>query len=134
MAETCPATRPATGLLRGQRVLVVEDEYLLAEELRRALAAAGAEVIGPVPRVGAALAVLDRGPAPSLAVLDVNLQGEMVWPVAEALAARRIPFIFATGYEGEVIPPSHAHAPCTQKPVEMQQIMRMLARAARDRD
>lgn len=106
--------------LNGRRVLVVEDEYLLAEDLRAALERQGAEVMGPVATVAGALDLLRRGPAPVIAILDINLQGEMVYPVADALRARGIPFIFATGYDAQAIPPAYAGVPRAEKPVELQ--------------
>ena len=77
----------AASSLRGERVLVVEDEYMLAQDLREDLERRGATVIGPVPTVAEALDLLGRSPAPSMAILDINLQGEMSYPVAEALRA-----------------------------------------------
>jgi CheY-like chemotaxis protein len=89
--------------LRDRRILVVEDEYFLAMELERDLRAAGARVIGPAPSVGQALALIASEPDIDVAVLDVNLRGEVVYPAADALIARRIPFLFATGYgDGEL--------------------------------
>ncbi|MGU3362955.1 response regulator [Methylobacterium sp. M6A4_1b] len=85
------------GHLSGRRVLVVEDEYFLADELDQALEEAGATVLGPAPSVRAALDLLESGPAPDVATVDVNLGGEMAYPVAEALLARGVPFLFTTG-------------------------------------
>ena len=125
-----PDTLPALGLpsLRGRRVLVVEDEYLLADDLREALEAAGAEVVGPVGTVTEALDLLARGPAPDAALLDVNLQGEMVYPVADALRARGLPFVFTTGYDAQAIPQAYADVPRAEKPVELQQVAKALVR------
>lgn len=102
---------------RGRRVLVVEDEYVLAEDLREELEREGAEVLGPVPSVAGALALLRGGPAPYVAILDINLQGEMAWPVADRLRELGVPFIFATGYEAEAIPRAYADVPRAEKPV-----------------
>ena len=79
------------------RILVVEDEYLIALELDIQLRAAGYRVIGPAPDVDRALKLL-RDEAPDAAVLDVNLAGEWVTPVAHALQAMSVPFILASGY------------------------------------
>lgn len=117
------------GALLNRHVLVVEDDYLLAGELRNWLAQEGAAVIGPVPRVGAALELLNRSPRPSLAILDINLQGRMAWPVAEALLARGIPFVFVTGYDAEVIPSAFAQIPRAEKPVDLGQLLRLLLSA-----
>ncbi len=79
------------------RILVVEDEFLIAMELDNTLRSAGYEILGPVPNVSAALRVL-AAERPDAAVLDVNVQGEWVTPVAEVLRAMLVPFILASGY------------------------------------
>lgn len=108
--------------LRGRRVLVVEDEYMLAEDLRQELEDQGAEVLAPVPTVAEALELLHQGPAPDLAILDINLQGEMVYPVADALRAQAIPFLFATGYDAQAIPPAYADVPRAEKPLALRDL------------
>ncbi len=115
----------AFAVLRGRRVLVVEDEYLLAEDLRQELERQGAEVLGPVPTVAEALELLATGPAPSIAILDINLQGEMAFPVADALRERAIPFVFATGYDAQAIPPAYADVPRMEKPLELKAMERI---------
>lgn len=79
------------------RILVVEDEYLIALELDTQLRTAGYRVIGPVPDIDRALKLL-RADRPDAAILDVNLAGEWVTPVAQALRAMSVPFILASGY------------------------------------
>jgi DNA-binding response OmpR family regulator len=79
------------------RILVVEDEYLIALELEVTLRAAGFQVIGPAPDVDAALVLL-KAERPDAAILDVNLAGRRVTPVAEALHGMSVPFILASGY------------------------------------
>ena len=106
--------------LRGRRVLVAEDEYLLAQDLREELERRGAEVLGPVPSLAEGLELLRAGSAPSLAILDISLRGEMVYPLADALRARNIPFIFATGYDAQAIPPAYADVPRAEKPLEIE--------------
>ena len=113
---------PQAAPLAGRRVLVVEDEYLLAEDLRPALEAQGAEVMGPAASVAQALDLLRSGLSPYMAILDINLHGEMVYPVADALRARGIPFIFATGYEAWAIPEAYADVTRAEKPVELRSI------------
>ena len=105
--------------LQGRRVLVVEDEYLIAEDLREQLLSCGAEVLGPVASVNDALALLEDGAAPDLAILDIGLGGEKVYPVADALRVRGIPFVFATGYDAWIIPDGYADVPRTEKPVAL---------------
>jgi DNA-binding response OmpR family regulator len=83
------------GLTR--QILVVEDEFLIALELEQTLRRAGYQVVGPAARVGMALRLL-RQVRPDAAVLDVNLAGERVTPVAEVLQAMAVPFLLASGY------------------------------------
>ena len=105
--------------LRGRRVLVVEDDYLLAQDLREQLMSWGAEMMGPVASVTEALALVEAGPAPDMAMLDIGLGDEMVYPVAEALRTRGIPFVFATAYDAWVIPDAFAGVPVAQKPIAL---------------
>jgi len=110
----------------GRRVLVVEDEFLIAMELAAGLEAAGATVLGPTPSVTAALAMLERAAELDGAVLDVNVRGETVFPVAQVLEERRVPFVFATGYDALALPGRYAGVPCCQKPVDVRQLLRLL--------
>lgn len=88
---------PAAPSLAGARVLVVEDELMIARLIGRTLVRAGATLVGPFPRIDLALAAVRAGGF-DLAVLDVNLAGERIDPVADALAALGTPFLFLTGY------------------------------------
>ena len=101
-----------------RRVLVVEDDYFIAQEMRRGLAAGGTEVLGPVGDVDDALALIARTPGIDGAVLDINLHDVMVFPVADALRARGVPFVFATGYDWATIPARFADVQRCEKPVE----------------
>lgn len=107
--------------LAHKRVLVVEDDYLVAMDIVRALERAGAEVIGPAPAVEAALDALEQT-APDGAILDINLGGEMAFPVADALLARGVPFVFATGYDAQVIPSRFINVKRCEKPMASEQI------------
>lgn len=83
--------------LAGRRILVVEDEYLIAVEVKRWLLAAGSEVMGPVPSVDQALDLVEDQ-HPDAAVLDVNLgNGDTAYPVAARLGSLGVPYLFATG-------------------------------------
>ena len=95
-----PATDQGPGGPTPRQILVVEDETLIAMELEDALTEGGFGVIGPVPDVAAALAVLARR-RPDAAVLDVHLRGERVTPVAEALKAMGVPFVLTSAYGRE---------------------------------
>jgi DNA-binding LytR/AlgR family response regulator len=113
--------------LRGRRLLVVEDEYLVATDLTQFLAALGAEVIGPAGSVETALDLLGRvGDGLNGAVLDVNLGGQFVFPVAETLAIRGIPFVFTTGYSEHAISGQFAGVPRCEKPVDGARLVQIL--------
>ncbi|MEL6061554.1 MULTISPECIES: response regulator [unclassified Methylobacterium] len=114
------------GALSDRRVLTVEDEYFIAQELEEALRKAGVTVLGPASSVGAALALLDGGTPPEAAVLDVNLAGEMVYPVADRLIARGIPFLFTTGYDRSSLPTRFARVRRLEKPFEPFEVLRVL--------
>jgi CheY-like chemotaxis protein len=111
------------------RVLVVEDEAMIAMDLHGILRRAGCEVIGPVGRVEAATLRADDEPPPDIALLDINVGGESVFVVADALAARRIPFVFVTGYGKDVLPERFRERPMTTKPYSTGHLLTMLAEA-----
>uniref|UniRef100_UPI0035C96A83 response regulator n=1 Tax=uncultured Sphingomonas sp. TaxID=158754 RepID=UPI0035C96A83 len=114
-------------MLRDRRILIVEDEYLLANDLHNALRTAGVAVLGPVPSVAAALSMIAAEAMIDAAVLDINLRGEMVFAVADALRARGVPFAFATGYDQAVVPDRFADAPRVEKPLKGRQVKAALA-------
>jgi CheY-like chemotaxis protein len=113
-------------LLLGRRVLVVEDDYFLADDMRVAFEGAGAEVLGPVGRVKEALDLLQGCDRLDGAILDINLSGEKVYDVADALQARAIPFVFATGYDAEIIPAQYAAVMRYEKPIEPMKVGKAL--------
>ena len=112
--------------LRGRRILVVEDEYMTADDLQHDLEQAGAEVVGPVPSVADALRLLVTEEAIDGAILDVNLRGEMAHPVAGVLRERGIPFVLATGYEQWSLPEAYKDVPRCDKPVDLRHLARTL--------
>jgi CheY-like chemotaxis protein len=116
--------------LRDRIILVVEDEYMLADELRCEIGDAGATVLGPVGTVADALALAKREARIDGAVLDVNLRGEMAFPVADLLIQRGVPFIFTTGYDESVIPDRFANILRCEKPIAVDGIIRALGRMA----
>lgn len=101
--------------LGGVHILVVEDEYFIAQDLESALETAGAQVLGPVGDVGAALALLSSDQVDA-AVLDINLHGIVDFGIAAELTRRNVPFVFATGYEPATIPRTYEHVPLWRKP------------------
>lgn len=121
MADAAPGAP-----LHGRRILVVEDDYMMAQDLAAELQGAGAEVLGPVPDVQSALDLLDAGSVADGAILDINLGGDLVYSLAEALQDRRIPFVFATGYEGWSIPERYRSLPRLQKPLDLRRIAELL--------
>ena len=108
--------------LEGVRVLVVEDEFLVATLIEDMLRSAGCVVSGPIPRLAEALDAVDRGPYDA-AILDVNLGGERVDPVAQALSCRNVPFAFVTGYSIGSLPGEHAERPCLRKPFKITDLL-----------
>jgi len=112
-----------------RRILVVEDEYLVAQDLAEDLRAMGADVVGPVPSVEKALEAVDRNAQLDGAILDINLQGSVIFPVADRLAERRIPFFFTTGYDREIIPDRYAAVPRCEKPVTTPRLKQALAQS-----
>ncbi len=119
-------TGAAIADLDGRRVLVVEDEFLIADDLARALGHAGAEVVGPFPSVSRAMAGVADARVDA-AVLDVNLDGRMVWPLADVLLGRGVPVVLATGYASGAIPRAYAHLPHYEKPVSPVELARVVA-------
>ena len=117
------------GAAAGKKVLVAEDDYFIAKGLVRHLAQAGAEVVGPVPTVAGALAALEDGGIDA-AVLDINLRGDPVYPVADALLARGVPFVFATGYAATAIPERYAAVERFEKPVDPEAFVRLFLHPA----
>lgn len=115
----------ASNPLRDRRVLIVEDEYMLAQDLCHEVQDAGAVVVGLAPSIGKALDLISEQPDIDAAVVDVNLGGEMAYPVADALIARRIPFVFTTGYEDGELQSRYPQVARCEKPLDF----RILAKA-----
>jgi DNA-binding response OmpR family regulator len=111
-----------TAALEGVRVLVVEDEYLVAALIQDMLESAGCVVAGPIPRLREALDAADHDDYDA-AVLDVNLNGERIDPVAQALSRRNVPFVFVTGYGEGVVSKEFAERPRLCKPFRMADLL-----------
>lgn len=111
--------------LEGARILVVEDEFLIADDLARALAQAGGVPVGPVGTVEQARTQLARGGADA-AVLDINLRGDMAFSLAEELSAS-LPCVIVSGYGRAALPESLANVPSLEKPVNHDKVISLLA-------
>jgi CheY-like chemotaxis protein len=112
--------------LAGCRVLVAEDEYYLANDLAQCLIAYRAIVLGPVPTLEEALAIAAAADRIDGAVIDLDLRGEMAFPVADALEERNVPFVFATGYDTPAIPNRYQHVPRWGKPYRFAELVQTL--------
>jgi CheY-like chemotaxis protein len=112
--------------LTGRRILVVEDEHMVARSIVRLLKLCGVRVIGAAAPVEDALALLADNERVDAALLDVNLRGISAHPVADALIARGVPFVFTTGYEMSVIPERYRDAAVVQKPFDPIEISKAL--------
>jgi DNA-binding NtrC family response regulator len=98
------------------RILLVEDEWIIAFRLEEIVREMGFEPAGPIPSVRQALALIDEEPI-GVAILDVSLgSGEKCFPVAKALMAKDIPFLFVSGYQERDLPPDFAGVPICPKP------------------
>jgi DNA-binding response OmpR family regulator len=115
--------------LRGRRILVVEDDYLVGQAVVDILTEAGAEVLGPIGWLEEGIKFV-AGESMKIdgAVLDLNLHGKKSYPIADALAACNIPFIFATGYSVDAIDGPYQGRPQCQKPFDAETLIRTVAR------
>ena len=119
--------------LRGLHLLLVEDEFLLALGLAEAASDLGAEVFGPVASVDDALALVDKLPELDAAILDVNLGDSTIYPVADALRARGVPFVFSTATDLAALPERFRDVTVCRKPFDFttfQGVLGGLRRAA----
>jgi len=115
-------------MLTGRRVLVVEDEYFIAQDLRSALEGRGAGVVGPAPDPETAIALIEADQV-DIAVLDIHLRGMIDFTVADELKRRGIPFVFATGYEDGTVPARHRGVPLWRKPFETRELADSLCKS-----
>ncbi len=118
---------------KDERILVVEDDVLVSMLVEDGLRGAGAAVLGPVPTVGDALRLVEAAVADGgigAAVLDINLDGRHVAPVADRLAALGVPFLFATGYGEGCDTGGHGAAPTLDKPFGAETLVAAVASLA----
>lgn len=111
---------------RGLRVLVVEDWWIVAQELRARLEQLECEVVGPAPSVEKALALASTASF-DCAILDVDLNGKRVYPVADLLMAKGIPFFFATGFDSPHVTDNYRDVPQLRKPYAFRELQDMMS-------
>jgi len=110
------------------RILVVEDEFLIAQDIADALEAGGFEVLGPCPTVEKALAYLDDSARCDAAVLDVSLRNQSSLPVAKLLTELGIPFAVVTGFSPGQLPAEMAGIPVLTKPWDNMELVKVMQR------
>lgn len=136
ISEAHPMTeqeKTLDALIRGKRVLVVDDEPIVAMDIEAALTDNGVEVVGPAGSIESAQALIDAGGFQA-ALLDVNLGGRKVDELAAALTRLNIPFAFLTGYERKDLPQPFRQAPMLAKPFSRAEVIAMLGELLKDRE
>jgi DNA-binding LytR/AlgR family response regulator len=113
---------PPEKALSHRRIMIVEDEFLIAAQLTDDLGDLGAETLGPFYSLKSALDSLTYAPKAHAAVLDINLGGQMVFPLAEKLVATGVPIVFASGYSDLAIPQGFSAVPRFSKPVDVSKL------------
>jgi CheY-like chemotaxis protein len=111
----------------GRRVLIAEDEYLVAKRMVEEFAKLGVETIGPASTVKRALDLVGHSGPLDAAMLDIKLRNEMIFPVADALRARGVPFVFTTGYSQKIIPDRYKDVVRYEKPFDVAEVARVVA-------
>ena len=124
-APSNPESVPS-GPLTGRRILVVEDEYFLADDLQRHFVSLGAEIIGPVAYLDDAAEVLKADAPIDVALLDINVRSEMVFPLARLLRSRNVPFVFTTGYDKKSLGSEFMDVQVWEKPLDIPRLARSL--------
>jgi DNA-binding response OmpR family regulator len=109
------------------RVLVIEDEYFIGDDLDKLLRQHGADVVGPIGTLHEALSQVAKDGF-QVAVVDLNLRDEKAFPVADELRRRAVPFVFATGYSAEVIPERFRDVERWEKPYDERELLGSIGR------
>ncbi|GEO97978.1 response regulator [Methylobacterium haplocladii] len=122
------SAEPNEDVLKGARVLVVEDEAAISMLLEDMLDDFGCEIVGPAARLSTALEMAQKETF-VVAILDVNVAGEPIYPVAEAIVQRGLPLVFSTGYGGAGIREPFRDRPVVQKPFSQADLKRTLISA-----
>jgi CheY-like chemotaxis protein len=113
-------------LAEPKRILLVEDEFLVAEEMREEVGDLGHDVIGPIASIEEAVEAIRAHPDIAGALVDINLNGVWAYPVADELMERKIPFAFTTGYDDAAIAAEYRDVPRINKPVPAAMLRKML--------
>lgn len=113
--------------LNGKTILIIEDNYLISQTARRGLETFGADVLGPAGTTAQARSLLN-GKKCDAAVLDISLDGEDSFSIADELAAQRTPFVFATGFGDDIVPPRFAGVALIEKPYTSEALAAAVAR------
>jgi CheY-like chemotaxis protein len=108
-------------------ILVVEDEYFVAQDIVGMLRANGADIVGPVGNIDQAMRLVTSGQRIDAAVLDVNVHGGTTYPIADALRSRGVPFLFATGYDDGHLLPAYSDVPRCRKPLNWRGLITSLS-------
>lgn len=116
--------------LAGLRLLVVEDDYLVAADLCAALQRHGASILGPAANARRGRELM-RQQRPDCALLDINLNGNLAFELASEFQSQGVGTIFTTGYDAAFLPEAFRDAPCVQKPVNLQALVQLISRSSR---
>jgi CheY-like chemotaxis protein len=119
--------RPDKALVRGRRLLLIEDETLVGMMMYDTLTDLGFDVVGPINTMAEAAKAVEHGEFDA-AILDVNLNGEFIYPLADIVTSRGLPFVFVTGYSAEGLEPRFSKVPVLQKPIEMERLQEIFVR------
>jgi DNA-binding response OmpR family regulator len=120
-----PLRADTASTLAGYRLLVVEDDYFVAQDLCATLRDHGATVLGPAPSISSARS-LAGVLLPDCVLLDINLDGELAFDLARELQARGVRTVFTTGYDASFVPQHLRHTVCLQKPVDATALLRSI--------
>jgi PAS domain S-box-containing protein len=129
VAGRSPERDGETRKIAGHRIMIVDDEALAAMIVGDILGELGFETVGPFSRLAEAVAAVGDAEIDG-AILDINLGGELVYPLADLLTARGTPFVFVTGYGAESVEPRFENVPILQKPIERQMLQQLFEHRA----
>ena len=114
---------------QARHILIVEDEFLIAEDLEESFTELGAVVVGPAASIDRAMELIAATPRLDGALVDVNLAGKLAYPVIDALEARKVPFVLMSGYEDQLLRSRYPTAQNCRKPYDFADVKRALLAA-----